>query len=147
MKCSREKMQGGLVMLSLFWELLVVWGIMLLVSVANGACRDFTYGKRMGELAAHQLSTASSIIVLGLVIFGYIRLYPPASFPQALGIGFFWMTLTITFEFLFFHYVGGHSWSSLLKNYYVHEGRVWVLVLLWITVAPSLAFRIFIMPG
>lgn len=134
-------------MLSLFWELLVVWGIMLLVSVANGACRDFTYGKRMGELAAHQLSTASSIIVLGLVIFGYIRLYPPASFPQALGIGFFWMTLTITFEFLFFHYVGGHSWSSLLKNYYVHEGRVWVLVLLWITVAPSLAFRIFIMPG
>ena len=134
-------------MLSLFWELLVVWGIMLLVSVANGACRDFTYGKRMGELAAHQLSTASSIIVLGLVIFGYIRLYPPASFLQAFGIGLFYMTLTIAFEFLFFHYVGGHSWSSLMRNYNVHEGRVWVLVLVWIAVAPSLAFRIFVMPG
>lgn len=132
-------------MLSLLWKLLVVWCIMLLVSVANGACRDFTYGKRMGELAAHQLSTASSIIVLGVVIFSYIRLYPPTSFLQALGIGLFWMTLTIAFEFLFFHYVGGHSWSSLLKNYYVHEGRVWVLVLLWIALAPSLAFRILIL--
>lgn len=130
-------------MLWLFWRLLVVWSIMLLVSVANGACRDFTYGKHMGELAAHQLSTFCSIIVLGLVIFSYIRLYPPSSSFQALGIGLFWMTLTIAFEFLFFHYVGGHSWSSLLKNYDVHEGRVWVLVLLWIAASPYLAFRLF----
>lgn len=133
-------------MLSLFWKLLVVWGIMLLVSVANGACRDFTYGKRMGELAAHQLSTFTSIIILGLVIFSYIRLYPPPSSRQALAIGLFWMTLTIAFEFLFFHYVGGHSWSSLLRNYHVHEGRVWVLVLLWIAAAPYLAFRLFAVP-
>lgn len=133
-------------MLSLFWKLLVVWGIMLLVSVANGACRDFTYGKHMEELAAHQLSTVSSIIALGLVIFAFIRLYPPPSSLQALGIGLFWMTLTIAFEFLFFHYVGGHSWSSLLRNYYVHEGRVWVLVLLWIATAPYLAFRLFTLP-
>lgn len=133
-------------MLSLFWELLVVWGIMLLVSVANGACRDFTYGRHMGELAAHQLSTVSSILVLGLVIFVYIRLYPPSSSLQALAIGLFWMTLTIAFEFLFFHYVAGHSWSSLLRNYSVHEGRVWVLVLLWIAAAPYLAFRLFALP-
>lgn len=129
-------------MLALFWELLVVWGIMLLVSVANGACRDFTYGKRMGELAAHQLSTASSIVVLGLVIFFYIRMHPPVSFHQDLIIGIFWMVLTIAFEFLFFHYFCSYSWSSLLKNYFVHEGRVWVLVLLWIAVAPPLAFHI-----
>jgi hypothetical protein len=133
-------------MLSLLWKLLLVWIIMLLVSVANGACRDFTYGKRMGELAGHQLSTVSSIIVLGLVIFAYIRLHPPPSSLQALGIGLFWMILTIAFEFLFFHYVGGHSWSSLLRNYHVHKGRVWVLALLWIATAPYLAFRLFALP-
>jgi hypothetical protein len=119
---------------------------MLLMSVANGACRDFTYGKHMEELAAHQLSTVSSIIVLGLVIFVFIRLYLPPSSLQALGIGLFWMMLTIAFEFLFFHYVAGHSWSSLLRNYYVHEGRVWVLVLLWIATAPYLAYRLFTLP-
>lgn len=131
-------------MASRFWELIIVWGIMLLVSVANGACRDFTYGRHMGELAAHQLSTVTGIIVLGLVIFTYIRLYPTYSSLHALGIGLFWMILTIAFEFLFFHYVGGHSWSSLLENYNVLEGRVWVLVLLWIAIAPCLAFRIFV---
>ncbi|WP_136797044.1 hypothetical protein [Desulfosediminicola ganghwensis] len=130
-------------MASRLWELIIVWGIMLLLSVANGACRDFTYGRHIGELAAHQLSTVTSIIVLGLVIFTYIRLYPPHSSLQALGIGLFWMVLTIAFEFLFFHYVGGHSWSSLLENYNVLEGRVWVLVLLWIAIAPYLALRIF----
>jgi len=133
-------------MASRFLELIVVWGIMLLVSVANGACRDFTYGRRMRELAAHQLSTVTSIIALGLVMFTYIRLYPPTSSLQALGIGLFWMMLTIAFEFLFFHYFGGHSWSSLLRNYNVFEGRVWVLVLLWIAIAPYLAFRLFPLP-
>ena len=36
---------------------------MLLVSVVKGAVRDFTYGRYMKKLTAHQRSTVSSIHV------------------------------------------------------------------------------------
>lgn len=121
---------------------LAAWFIMLLVSIANGAARDFTYGKQMNELAAHQLSTLTSVLLPGAVIFAFIRFFKPSSGQEAIFIGWFWMVLTIAFEFLFFHFVGGHSWAELLANYNIFEGRVWVVVLAWVAVAPYLFFRI-----
>jgi len=121
---------------------LAAWFAMLLVSVANGAVRDFTYGRYLDELTAHQLSTLSGILLLGLVIWLFLRTQPPTSGGQALAIGLFWMALTVAFEFLFFHYVGGHSWAELLANYNFLAGRVWVFVLLWVALAPYLFFRL-----
>ena len=121
---------------------LIAWFVMLLVSIANGAIRDFTYGKYMDELAAHQLSTASSVVLLGIVIWGFIRFYPLSSGREAVSIGLLWVALTVAFEFLFFHYVGGHSWSELLANYNVFKGRVWIVVLIWVATAPYVFFRL-----
>lgn len=120
---------------------LLAWFAMLLTAVANGVLRDFTYGRHLDELAAHQLSSASGIVLLGSVMWVFLRRHPPASGRQALGIGLFWMGLTVAFEFLFFHYVGGHAWASLLAAYDLMAGRVWVLVLAWIAVAPYLFYR------
>lgn len=120
---------------------LAAWLVMLLVSIANGAARDFTYGRFMSELAAHQLSTLGSILLLGLVIRLFVRRYPLATLRQAIFLGLGWCALTVAFEFLFFHFVGGHPWSELLANYDISAGRVWVLVLLWIAMAPALFFR------
>lgn len=124
------------------WKYLIAWFVMLLVSVANGTLRDFTYGKYMDELNAHQLSTISGVLLLGFVIWRFMRFYPAASGKAALSIGLFWMALTVAFEFLFFHYIGGHSWAELFANYNIAQGRVWVVVLIWIAVAPYLFFRL-----
>jgi apolipoprotein N-acyltransferase len=43
---------------------------------------------------------------------------------------------TIAFEFGFGHFVAGHSWSKLLADYNVFNGRLWLLVLVWITIMP-----------
>jgi hypothetical protein len=51
------------------------------------------------------------------------------------------MALTVAFEFLFFHYVGGEPWPELLANYDLSEGRLWPLILLWVAVAPYLFYR------
>lgn len=115
---------------------------MLAVSVANGALRDLTYGKRMAEPAAHRLSTLIGIVLLGAVVWAYMGWAPPASGREALMIGLVWMAMTVAFEFLFFHYLGGHSWSALLANYNVLAGRVWVFVPLWVAVAPVLFYRL-----
>ena len=106
------------------WNYLTAWFVMLLVSIANGAVRDFTYGKNMDELTAHQISTVSSVLLLGIIIWGFVRIYPPSSSQVAILIGLLWMGLTVVFEFVFFHYVGGHSWSELFGNYNIFEGPV-----------------------
>ena len=124
------------------WKYLAAWVLMLLVAVANGALRDFTYGKYMDELAAHQFSTLIGAVVLGAVIWGFLKVFPLASEQRAIGVGLLWVSLTVAFEFLFFHYVGGHSWAELLGNYNVMKGRVWVFLLLWLAVAPYIFFRL-----
>ena len=123
------------------WKYLAAWFIMLLDSIANGAARDLTYGKRMSELAAHQLSTVTSVLLLGAVMWLFVRFYPPSSVHHAITIGLAWAALTVAFEFLFFHFVGGHSWSDLLAHYNLFKGRVWVVVLFWVAAAPAVFFH------
>ena len=60
-------------------QALAAWVLMLLAAIANGALRDYGYARRMSKLAAHRVSTASGIVLFGLVIRGYVRRYPPVS--------------------------------------------------------------------
>lgn len=120
---------------------LLAWLLMLLVSIGNGLIRELTYGPRVGELAGHQISTLSGMLLIGLVIWWFIHRYPPGSGRAALGLGACWLSLTVAFEFLFFHYVGGHPWTALVANYNLLAGRIWVVLLLWVGLAPYLFFR------
>jgi hypothetical protein len=117
------------------------WLVMLLISVANGAVRDLTYGTMMTERTAHQLSTLSGMVLLGGVIRSFVHRFPPTSVGHALGVGGLWMGLTVAFELLFFHFVGHRSWPSLLADYNLPAGRLWPLLLLWIALAPALLYR------
>jgi hypothetical protein len=121
---------------------LAAWFVMLLVSVANGAVRDITYGRYVDALTAHQISTATGILLLGLVIGLCSAVVPVSSGRQAVSLGLFWAAFTVAFEFLFFHFIGGRSWSELLADYNVLQGRVWVFVVLWVAVAPCIFFRL-----
>lgn len=119
---------------------LAMWLAMLIVSVANGAVRDLIYAAWMSERAAHQLSSAISIGVLGVLMWAFLRRVPPLSRQDAWIIGLLWAALTVAFEFIFFHVVLGHSWSTLLADYRLDAGRVWGLVVLWIGIAPRVFF-------
>jgi len=119
-------------------SLLVTWLTMLAVSMANGALREFVYAPYLNAAAAQQLSTLVGALLLGIVIHRHARRHPFPSARAAFASGLLWVALTIAFEFLFFHYVGGHSWSALLANYDLSAGRLWPLLLLWIGLAPVL---------
>lgn len=121
---------------------LAAWFAMLAAAMVNGALRDLTYGRWLPALLANQLSCLSGILLLGVVIYLYGRRWPFASARQAWYAGLFWMALTVAFEFLFFHYVAGHPWVDLLENYDIVHGRLWPLILLWVTVAPYVFYRL-----
>ena len=115
---------------------------MILIAIANGLFREKILVKRLNKLQAHQLSTATMIILLGTYVWVLFKIWGPASAHQAITIGALWLLFTIIFEFLFGHYIAGHPWSKLLNDYNIMKGRVWILVLIWITIIPYLIYQI-----
>jgi hypothetical protein len=115
---------------------------MLGVAMVNGGLRDMTYGKKLPALQANQMSCLTGIILLGVVIYLYMRHWKLDSARLAIYLGLFWMALTVAFEFLFFHYFGGRSWAVLLESYDMASGQLWPLILIWVAVAPYLFYRL-----
>ncbi len=118
------------------WGYVLAWVPMVVIAVANGALREATYGKRMVELRAHQLSTLSGMALLTVYIWGVTKVRPFQTSGEAVTTGITWLVLTLAFEFLFGRYVAGHSWSRLLQDYNVAAGRVWIFIPTWIAAAP-----------
>jgi hypothetical protein len=119
---------------------ILAWIPMVPIAIANGALRQIWYGKHVAELRAHQISTATALLVFSLYIWVVIRLWRPSAPSEALSIGVLWLTCTIAFEFLFGRYVAGLPWSRLVHDYNLGAGRVWVLIPLWLLVAPYIFY-------
>jgi hypothetical protein len=115
---------------------------MLLIAIANGALRQATFGKVMPETRAHQLSTLIGSVLIGLFIWFMIRTWPPSSGRQALFIGVFWLPLTVAFEFFMGLVLAQRPLAQVLHDYNLAAGRVWVLFLIWLTLAPWIFFRL-----
>ena len=109
---------------------------MVFIAIFNGIIREYTYGKFLSNLYSHQISCLTAIILFVFYIGVITYFFPLESTLQALTIGLIWLALTITFEFIFGHYIVGHSWEKLLEDYNLLAGRLWVMVLLWVTLAP-----------
>jgi len=120
----------------------LAWLLLVMIAMVNGALREGLYGKYLGELRAHQVSTVSGVLLFGVFIWALVRFRRPESSKQAITIGLIWLGLTVAFEFIFMHYVAGRSWDVLLHDYNIFAGRVWVVVLVWVTVAPYVFYRL-----
>jgi hypothetical protein len=121
---------------------LFFWLLLAVVAIVNGTLRQFVYGRHLPELAAHQLSTVTGILLTGVTVWLLNRFWPIGSARDAWIIGACWLLMTIAFEFGFGHYVAGHSWSRLIADYNILEGRVWSLFLVWIAVLPYVVWRL-----
>jgi hypothetical protein len=119
---------------------ILAWIPMLFIAIFNGAVREMWLVEYFGELRAHQLSCATGIVLLGVFIWAILRNWRPASAAAAVTIGLIWLIMTIAFEFLFGFYVRGIPWSGLFHEYNLFVGRLWVLVVVWVTVAPYLFY-------
>lgn len=124
------------------WKYLIGWLPMVLIAILNGTFREIVYKPSLGDLRAHQLSTVIGIILLGVYIWFLIRRWRLQSSLETLRIGFVWLLLTVAFEFGFGHFVMGRPWDTLLHDYKLSDGRIWTAVLIWVTIAPTLFYRI-----
>lgn len=114
---------------------------MLAIAIANGALRDLGYKRWTGDLLAHQISTGILILLFAIYIWFCMKWFPPANGIQAVWIGLLWVLMTLVFEFGFGRW-RGESWEKLLADYNLVKGHLWVLIPIWIGLAPYLFFRL-----
>jgi hypothetical protein len=121
---------------------LLAWIPMVFIAILNGAVREFVFSKMLSELRAHQLSCLTGVLLFAASTWIISLKWPLRSAKQALSVGLVWLALTVAFEFIFGHYVAGKSREQLLQDYHILTGRLWVLVLLAVTLLPIIVFRL-----
>ena len=120
----------------------LAWIPMPFIGILNGIIRQYGYKDLVGEMTAHQISCFTGIILFGLYVWFLTLNWKIESAGQALMIGLLWLGLTVSFEFLFGHFVMKNPWSTLLHDYNILEGRLWLFVLVFITLAPLIFFKL-----
>jgi hypothetical protein len=127
---------------SIVIRVLLTWLLFLPVPIANGALRELWYKALMGERAAHQIG----VPILCFVFLGYAYVslrgeVAALSTPQLWSIGILWLTLTLAFEFGM-GLAAGRSWSYMLADYRIWEGRIWPVVPLVVLVSPLIVRKL-----
>lgn len=123
----------------MYYRAFLVWVLIALIAVLNGAVREKLVSPRLGSLTGHQISTAVLSVVVLVLAWLTIGWLAPASAREALALGAWWLGLTLAFEFLAGHYLFGNPWRPLFADYDLRRGRVWVVVLVVVFLAPLFA--------
>ncbi len=121
---------------------LIAWFPMIPIAVANGALREAWLLPRFGEHAARQVSTLLLIVLFAIYTGVVVRIWPIRSSGEALTIGALWLALTLAFEFGVGRFLSGLTWRQMLAEYNLSAGRLWVLVPIWVAVAPYVFYRL-----
>lgn len=121
---------------------IVAWSGMVVAALANGTVRAVVTQPLLGETVARQLAT---LLLLG-ALFGYQwwlgrRLRLPSR-GAAVQVGVAWTILTLAFELGFGRLVEHLAWSTMLADYDLSRGRIWVLVPMWLLVGPAVVRRL-----
>lgn len=119
------------------------WFLFMILAIMNAIFREGIFTSFLDELRAHQLSTFTLMTIFFIVTILVLRLSNiQLSTEQAVIMGTIWLILTICFEFLAGHYVFGNSWDTLLSDYNILKGRIWILIPITTLVSPILANKI-----
>ncbi|UCE80573.1 MAG: hypothetical protein JSV94_05315 [Methanobacteriota archaeon] len=122
----------------LLW-ILGLWGLLVFCAILNGAFRESVLTPSMGETIGRAISSIilSSVILLVAYVF-LLKTSVEYSGTDLWVMGIVWLSLTLLFEVGFGHFVQGKSWDTLLEDYNIFEGRIWILVLIVTIAGPHL---------
>jgi hypothetical protein len=124
--------------MSLGVKAVIAWLILFVVMFTNGTVRVLVLQPRLGEDHARQVASLTGVGLVLLASWLFVRVSPRATPKQLLGVGLGWLAATVAFEFLFGHFVSGQSWSGLLADYDVRQGRLWSLIIPSVGLGPWL---------
>ena len=119
-----------------------IWSLLLIVAVLNAAIRELVLVPTIGERVALPFSGVLLSVFIFLITLGMIPFLKITSSSGYWFVGMVWFLLTLTFEFLFGHYIIEEPWDKLLAIFNILEGDLFLLVLLTMAVSPYITAKI-----
>jgi hypothetical protein len=116
-----------------------VWLVLVLLAILNGIVRENVLLPQLGNAIALPLSGVSLSLLVLITAYVFIPVFGRPGRSGYIGIGLFWLLLTLSFEFLFGHYIIGTSWQDLAQVFNIMQGNLFTLVLIVTVVSPWLA--------
>jgi hypothetical protein len=117
----------------------LVWLLMPIAAIANGALRDLLLAPLLGERAAEILRVFVLLIFIYAITAVFLARTGPRRWSADLwALGFLWMVLTIAFELVFFGIFMGAPIPELLTAYNIFAGELWIVVVAGVLLAPRL---------
>lgn len=121
-----------------FTRLLKAWLIILPFMIMNGIFRELVVKQLVPASVADAIGVALGIAIILVITRFTLRPLAGKSDSQLVRASLTLVTLTVAFEFVFGHYVDRKSWSELLANYEIWNGRLWPLVVGMLAFTPFL---------
>lgn len=116
-----------------------LWIVLMVLAILNAGLREGIVTPSLGDTAGRAIG--SILLACAILLVAYLFLSRTSidySGKDLWLMGAIWLVLTLAFEFGFGHFVMGNSWDTLLADYNVLNGRIWVLVLIASATGPYL---------
>lgn len=120
----------------MWWKAILLWFGLMVIAIGNGTVRIKLIIPYTGLGLGLAISTVMLCTLILLTTWISIRWMGPSTALQAWSIGLLWLVMTLSFEFGAGHFLFKKSWSELLVDYDVTQGRIWVLVPIVTVLAP-----------
>ena len=119
-----------------------VWAGLLFLAMLNGIARDMLLAPAFGISVAQPASGITLCVLVFAVSYFSLAFIGATGVREFLGVGLFWVCLTLTFEYLFAHYVLGMSWQQVNQIFNILQGNLFSLALLVTAIGPLLAAKV-----
>lgn len=119
-----------------------IWVLIVIAAIINGVIREKLIVPMAGIETALPLSGVTLSIIIFLISLASVSFIGAMETKTFLTIGVLWVLLTLSFEFLFGHYVVGKPWKEIMQVFNMQKGDLFVVVLFVTALSPWVAAKI-----
>jgi hypothetical protein len=127
------------VMISVLLKATGIWLLIVVAAIINGLLRENLIAPVVGIEAALSISGITLSIVIFLFSLMSVPFIGSSETKTYLCVGIYWGLLTLSFEFLFGHYVVGKSWVEIMQVFNIQKGDLFIVVLFVTAFSPWLS--------
>jgi len=119
-----------------------IWFIIVILAIFNGAIREKLLTPNIGSSIALPLSGLLLSILIVLVAFVTMPFFGSSESKTYIYIGVIWVLLTLSFEFLFGHYIAGKPWHEIIQVLNIKKGDLFIVALFVTLISPWLSAKL-----